>query len=86
MRGKLSSNKEIVMNQWNDAVFVHIHDYSRCWDSGTYKKELLKSVSLRWDQVLLLKSAIDEMGKQAEHMLQSQQVSQLNLLFIISLL
>ena len=60
--------KELNLTKYDGKKVLHITDYSKCWASGVYKKEVGKTVTLKLDQIFKLGKCIEEIDLYAEQL------------------
>lgn len=82
-RIRIGSNKEVCLTKWNDTVFLHLNDSSKCFGTGVFDKTKSKNVSLRWDVARRLRDVIGEMEIHAEQMIHNNQVRTLIFCFLL---
>ena len=58
VRSKFSRSREVSLTRWNDDIYLHISDISKCFASGTFDKSKRKNISMKWEEVETLRDTL----------------------------
>lgn len=61
VKGKFVYKREVSLTKWNQQLYVHINDNSKCWDTNMFDKSKSKTVSFKWSDALNLKARLNEL-------------------------
>ena len=73
VQGKFGYNRSVSLTKWNDTLFLHVNDNSKCWDDGKFDKTKSKSLSFKWSDATSLKDCLIHMEPFAQQ-IESEQV------------
>ena len=51
MRARFSRSREVNLTRWNDDIFIHINDISKCFVTGSFDRSKTKSISMKREEV-----------------------------------
>lgn len=68
VKGKFGYSREVTLTKWNEKLYVHINDNSKCWDNGAFDKTKAKSILLNWKNASSLKDCLKELETFASQM------------------
>lgn len=71
--GRFAYGRSVSLTKWNDKVYVHINDQSKCWEHGQFDKTRATNISLKWDDAVTLKDCLIQLGPYAEQ-IETEQV------------
>ena len=60
--GRFAYGRSVSLTKWNDKVYIHINDQSKCWENGQLDKTKAKSISLKWNDAVTLKDCLIQLG------------------------
>ena len=66
--GRFAYGRCVSLTKWNNNIYVHINDRSKCWENGQFDKTKTKSISLKWNDAVTLKDCLIQLGPYAEQM------------------
>lgn len=78
--GRFAYGRSVSLTKWNDQIYLHINDKSKCWVNGKFDKTKEKSVSIKWEYAITLKDVLIQLGPYAEQ-IEAEHVSHVILLF-----
>lgn len=61
VRGRFGFRKDLSLTKWNDQIYVHIGDNTKCWETNSFDKSKSKTVSLKWRDAVNLKARLNEL-------------------------
>jgi hypothetical protein len=61
VRGKFGYSKDLTLKQWNNRLYVHVNDNSKCWESNTFDKSKSKTISMKWEDAQTLRTRLAEL-------------------------
>ena len=61
VHGRFGYKKDFSLTKFNDSVYLHISDTSKCFDSGKFDKKNAKNISMRWSNAVTLKDRLSEL-------------------------
>ena len=64
VRGNFAFGRSASLTKWNDQLYLHINDNSKCWDNiyKKFDKTRSKAISIRWEHAENLRDCLNEMG------------------------
>lgn len=80
--GKFAYGRSVSLTKWNDKIYLHINDKSKCWINGKFDKTKEKSVSIKWDDAVTLKDLLIQLGPYAEQ-IEAEQVTSFRMFFFL---
>lgn len=70
--GNVAYGKDVCLTKWNEQIYVHINDNSKCWENQKFDKTKSKTVSLKWEQAQKLRDCLNDMEHYAGQILAEQ--------------
>jgi hypothetical protein len=65
--GRFAFGRSVSLTKWNDKVYLHINDQSKCWEKRQqFDKSKEKSISLKWDDAVTLKDCLIQLEPYVE--------------------
>ena len=58
VRSRFSRSREVSLTRWNDDIYLHLNDISKCFASGTFDKTKTKNISMKWEEVDKLRDTL----------------------------
>ena len=68
VRARFSRSREINLTRWNNDIYLHLNDISKCFADGRFGITKQKSISMKWEEVELLKIALAELIPHVQQM------------------
>ena len=65
--GKILKKKRN-LTKWNDALFIHLYDISTCFVDNAFDRTKQKSISMKWDELELLRDALVDLAPNVKQM------------------
>ena len=53
--------REVTLTKWNNRVYVHLNEYSKCWQHGIYDKTKASRLSFECSHASALMKCLQEM-------------------------
>lgn len=74
VEGSFGYGRSVALTKWEDSVFVHINDNSKCWDNKKFDKTKGKSVTFNWRNTTALADCLTQLRPYVEQ-IQAEQVN-----------
>ena len=68
VRARFSRSREINLTRWNNDIYLHLNDISKCFVDGRFDITKQKSISMKWEEVELLRTALAELVPHVQQM------------------
>ena len=66
VRNRFSRSREVTVTRWNDDIYVHLNYISA---SGSFDKTKSKSISMKWEEVEVLRDTLTDMVLHVQQMI-----------------
>ena len=68
VRSRFSRSRELTLTRWNDDIYLHLNDISKCIATGTFDKSKSKNISMKWEEVESLRDTLSALVPHIQQM------------------
>ena len=68
VRSRFSRSREVTLTRWNDVIYLHLNDISKCFASGKFDKTKSKNISMKWEEIEVLRDTFKALVPHVQQM------------------